>query len=111
VTGAATFDSTLIAGTLLRFTTGSPIAVTQDSIITPTNTLQPLSAAGACSTASIAALTAGTYVWFYNTSANVITITDTGTLLLSGNIALGQYDTLLLWCDGTNWMQLATSNN
>ena len=46
-----------------------------------------------------------------NNSNTTITISDTGTLKLSGNIALGQYDTLVLISDGTNWVQLATTNN
>lgn len=30
---------------------------------------------------------------------------------LTGNLALGQYDSVLLFSDGTNWVQLATANN
>ena len=42
---------------------------------------------------------------------NTITITDTGTLKLSGNAALGQYDTITLWSDGTNWIEISETNN
>jgi hypothetical protein len=53
----------------------------------------------------------GMFLWLTNVSTPTLTITDTGTTMLSGNLALGQYDTLLLRFDGTNWLQVSTSNN
>jgi len=46
-----------------------------------------------------------------NVGSNTITLTDTGTLKLSANAALGQYDTITLQSDGTNWIELAKANN
>jgi len=95
----------------LRALPMTPIAVSNNSIITTTGVYQPLTATAACGTSSIAAAAAGTMVVFENLSNNTITLTDTGTLLLSGNAALGQYDTLSLISDGTNWIQVSKSDN
>lgn len=111
VTGAVNNTTTQIVGTFLILTPATVITVTDGSIITPTTTYQPLAAAGAVGTASIAVKPIGTLLRLINTSAQTITITDTGTLVLSADIALGQYDTLLLLSDGVNWIQVATSNN
>ncbi len=43
--------------------------------------------------------------------AQTITISDTGTLKLTGDLALGTADTLRLLSDGTNWYQISTANN
>lgn len=117
LTGATTVDGNLSTGGDLQVaeflrTAGKPaITVTADSIITPTGTFQGIEAAGAVGTASIAAGSAGDMLVLMNIDTNVITITDTGTLKLTGNIALGQYDTLTMISDGTNWIQIATANN
>jgi YVTN family beta-propeller protein len=71
----------------------------------------PLTASSAVGTSNITGCTKGQLVYLVNVGSNTITITDTGTLKLASNVALGQYDTLLLWCDGTNYIQVATSNN
>lgn len=87
------------------------ITVAQNSVITPTGVYQPLTAEATCGTASIAALPAGNIVVFENLSTNTITLTDTGTLKLGGNAALGQYDTLTVISDGTNWIQVSKVDN
>ena len=103
-------DATL--GADLIFAAQTAVTVTQDSTITPLGVYVPIqNQTGAVSTSSIAAGTAGQLLILTNISANTITITDTGTVMLSANIALGQYDTLALLADGTNWLQLSTSNN
>ncbi len=120
--GAAWVDPLILRGVLqplyaslqvngLRAVAQTTITVSNNSIITPTGVYQPLTAAAACGTASIAALPAGSVVIFENLSANTITLTDTGTLLLAGNAALGQYDTLTVISDGTNWIQLSKADN
>jgi hypothetical protein len=45
------------------------------------------------------------------TNFDTITLTDTGTLKLSGNAALGQYDNITLMSDGANWVELSETNN
>ena len=55
--------------------------------------------------------TAGRVIVLVNVGSNTITLTDTGTLKLSGNAALGQYDNITLMSDGTNWVELSETNN
>lgn len=86
--------------------------ITAGGTITPTGTYHQITADAARGTSSVAGVsTAGRVVTLVNVGSNTITLTDTGTLKLTGNIALGQYDSLLLLSDGTNWVQLATANN
>ncbi len=98
-------------GTFQRLTPGTTVVVTTDGTITPAASYQPLSSAGNVQTASIATGTAGDVLYMINTSNTTITISDTGTLKLGGNRALGQYDTLTLVSDGTNWVEKAYTNN
>ena len=101
----------LTVSTFGKFTKQTGVVVAQGSIITPTGTYQPISAAGAVSTGSIATGTAGEILILTNTAANTITISDTGTLKLAGDAAIGQYDTLTLLSDGTNWLQVSKADN
>lgn len=87
------------------------IMVTQDSTISPTGSYQPLTAENDVSTSSITAGSAGDVLYLTNTVTWTITLTDTGALKLSGNAALGQYDTLLLIADGTNWIEVVQTDN
>lgn len=99
------------AGTLIRAQAATAISVTQGATLTLAGSNQPLDSAGNVSTGAIAAGTAGDLVWLRNQGSNTITISDTGTLVLSGNAALGANDTLLLYFDGTNWVELAQADN
>lgn len=85
------------------------ITMTQAGTLTPTGSYQPITAGGSISFGDITAGEAGDLLVLINTSSN--TITDTGTLKLSGNAALGQYDTITLWSDGTNWIEISETNN
>lgn len=120
VTGAITGASITTtgidtAGTFRIDVAATPVAVTPGGTVTPLGSYQPITAAasgtGTSTIAGCASGTAGERVTFVNTSANTITFTDTGTLKLSGNAALGQYDDLILICDGTNWIQTGKTDN
>jgi hypothetical protein len=89
----------------------SQITVTAGGIITPTGTFVQLTAAGAVTAGVFAPGAEGRVLIVENATTNAITIPDSTTNMLSGAIVLGQYDTLTLISDGTNWIQVATSNN
>jgi hypothetical protein len=96
----------------IRYTKGTTQTLTASAEITSVNTFQPISAAGAIGTSAIASgVQPGSLLVIENVANVAIVITDTGTTMLTGNITLGQYDTLGLIWDGTNWVQLYTANN
>ena len=99
----------LSGGLTLANQTG--IVVTDNLTISPTGSYQPISAAGAVGTSSITAGSAGDLLILTNTGSNAITISDTGTLKLSSDAALGQYDSLFLLSDGTNWIEIGEGAN
>ena len=53
----------------------------------------------------------GDFLAIVNLGSNTVTISDTGIMKLSGDAALGQTDTILLVCDGTNGYEVAQTNN
>lgn len=102
-----------VSGDVLN-TRATTVTVTTDGTITPAGRYQPLSAAGNVQTSSIAGCDSsneGRLVTFINGSNTTITITDTGTLKLSGNAALAQYDSLTVMCDTANWIEVGETNN
>lgn len=103
-------DDAVVTGDL-TWTPQTVVTITQAGTLTPTGSYQPLIAGGAVSFGSIVAGTAGDLLILQNTGTNAITITDTGTLKLSGNTALGQFDTITLLSDGTNWIEIAQTDN
>lgn len=105
VTDDATISSTLV------YSQQTALTVTDGGTITPTGTYQLLTAAGAVGASVSTSCTAGSIFHFENTANQTITITDTGNIVLAGNAALGQYDTLTVICDGTRVVELARANN
>lgn len=97
----------------VRYTRGTTQTLTFGSVITDVATFQPIGAAGAIGLSGISTATsvAGDILILENVVNQAITISDTGTTMLSGNLTLGQYDTLGLVFDGTNWVELYTTNN
>lgn len=100
-------------GTFLSLQPGAVRVVTNGGTITPLASYQPISSTTAVGTSDIAAAGAGTVLRLINVGTQTITLTDTGTLYLSGNIALGANDSLLLMSKGTGegWVQIGTSDN
>lgn len=116
-TGNASFAGTvavngsdLAVSQMLAIVPQTAISVTNGGIITPTGTIQLLTAAGNV-TPTIAAGSSGDVVTLINTANLTITIVDTTGYLLSGNIVLGQWDSATLVWYGTSWIQVAESDN
>lgn len=112
-TGAITGSSFAgqVAATRLNTTEGAEFTVTAGENITPTHTLHFITAAGVITAGSVAPGTQGMRLTLINSGTNAITINDGAPMILSGNIALGQWDSLSLVYRGTSWIQVATSNN
>ena len=110
-TGGIVTAGDITAQADMTLSPGTTIAVTMNGYITPTSSYQPLSSAGTVNTVNIAAGEAGDFLILENTSATSIVFTDTGVLKLGGTRTLGQYDTLTLVSDGTNWIELVLGNN
>lgn len=106
----AVTDDVTTGGSLL-LSAQSVITVTNGATLSPTGSYQPIASAAAVGFGAITVAAAGTELVLVNTVNQTITITDTGTLKLAGNIALGQYDALRLISDGTNWIQVAPVGN
>ena len=110
--GAATVGTSLGVGTSIDFGDQSAVTVTNGGTIAVTDDFVPLTAAGSVGTGTITGCsTLGKVSLLYNTANQTITISDTGTLKLSGNAALGQYDTLSLMGDGSNCIEFAQADN
>jgi hypothetical protein len=108
-TGVVRF-SIVSAGKFYRAVPRTAISVTAGSLITPTGTYQRLSSAGTV-TPTMGTATAGDLVTLINTTATTINLADSGIAKLSAAWAGGQYDTLTLRFDGTNWLELSRSDN
>lgn len=101
---AASFGGDLV------LTAQTAISVTDGGVITATGAYQPLESAAEV-TATIAAGDAGATLVLVNTANTTINIADTGAAKLSAAAALGQYDSLTLISDGTNWIEVSRSDN
>lgn len=86
------------------------ITVTDGAAFAPTGKFQPITAAGAV-TPTITVKAAGFDLVLFNSGTNAILIVDTGTTKLSSSYTMGQYDSLHLVSDGTNWIEIGRSNN
>lgn len=95
-------------GTFLQPVEQTRVVVSDGSTITPLGSFQPISSTANTGTSSIAAPTGvNNLLVLQNVGSSTITLTDTGTLKLSGNAALANNDTIVLIFDGTNWTQIA----
>jgi hypothetical protein len=110
-TDDVTAGDDLSVGGWINGNAATSLTITAGGTITPTGTYQRITAAAARGTSSVTGHAAGRILVLVNVGSNTITLTDTGTLKLSGNAALGQYDTITLQSDGTNWIELAKANN
>lgn len=103
-----TDDATV--GGLLTHLAADAITVTDGAAFAPTGSYQPITAAGEV-TPTMTVGSAGQVVMIVNTSAQTINLADTGTAKLTAAFAMGQYDSLTLLSDGTNWIEIARADN
>lgn len=111
--GGVTGFANLRISNFYRSAPRTAITLTNNATLNATGTFQLITAAAAIGTsgANITVKPAGTELILLNTGSNTITFTETGTLKSAGNIALGALDSATLRSDGTNWYQVAASNN
>jgi hypothetical protein len=111
--GGVTGFASLRVSNFYRAAPRAAITLTNNATLNATGTFQQITAASAIGTsgANITVKPAGTILILLNTGSNTITFTETGTLRSAGNIALGALDSATLLSDGTNWTQIAASNN
>ena len=109
-TGDTALGGSVALGDFTSFEYSGNLAVLDGGPLTPVRTFQQISAAAA-SGMTVTTVARGAVVTLINMGSNTVTITDTGTTMLSANAALGQYDSLTLISDGTNMIELARSNN
>jgi hypothetical protein len=113
-TDDATVGDDLLVGGYLKFTPQDVITVTNNSVITPTGSLQYLTSAATRGTRLVVTTTvpAGTIQIFrVATGSSGVTLTDTAPLCLVGNAVLTAGDTLGLLHNGVCWEQLFKNDN
>jgi hypothetical protein len=111
VNTTSTLTGDVTMGGNLLLTSQAAATITNGATLTPSGSYQPITAAGTVGFGAISAGTAGNLLYLVNTANQTITITDTGTLKLAGNAVLGQFDSLTLLSDGTNWIQVSKADN
>ena len=108
--GTFSADGTITTQGNLYLIPGTAITVTDGSTITPTTAIQELASAGNVG-AALASCGDGQVLVLVNTTNTTITITDTGTIRLAGNAALGQWDSLTVVGSGVTCVEVARANN
>ncbi len=114
--GALTVSSgsvSLGGGKILGHTiygTATPATVVTGTALAPGAFVQPVTIATA-GTVPLTIPSAGVRVCIHNTGSQAVTIADTGNQVLAGNFALGQYDVLCGFSDGTRFIETSRSNN
>ncbi len=114
--GDVTASADISTGLFLKLAEQTFISVTAAGTITPTGTYQPIQSGSAVTTSLSIAIadgeTVGQILILVNeNAADVIIIDDGANTHLSGNISLGNDDTLWLIWDGADWLELGHVDN
>jgi len=110
--GMTLSDGDAVIADDLRVGAQSSIQVANTTSFTPTGTCQVITATTEVTpTIATGGATAGDFLLLTNESSNTINLADSGTTKLSAAWAGGQYDVLVLWFDGTNWLEVSRSDN
>jgi hypothetical protein len=111
-TGTITGQAELQVGTFVNLAECTATTVTDGAVFTPTHTYTPITAAGEVTpTVETTGYTSGDLLVLTNEGTNTINLADSGTMMLTAAWAAGQYDTLWLMFDGTNWLEISRANN
>lgn len=106
--GNVVSQSVVRFATFLQPVKQTRIVVTDGSTITPLGTYTAISATATTGTSSIASPAGSNPILIlHNIGSATITLTDTGTLHLTGNGTLTADDSTILIWDGAAWNQLA----
>ena|SRR5688572_9248715 len=110
--GVTGFSSIRVTG-FYREQPRTVITVTANSTINATGGYQRIAAASAVGTSgdNLVVEPAGTLLTLVNVGSNTVTITETANTVSAGNVALGAGDSATFLSDGSNWYQIAASNN
>jgi len=103
-------DGDLVVADDVRVISQTLQTVTNGDAFTVTGTYQEITAAGEV-TPTITVGTVGDLLVLINVGSQTINVADSGIQMLSAAWAAGQYDVLVLWCDGTNWIEISRSDN
>lgn len=107
--GMMSFDGGIIKGHHI-LGTATPATVVSGTALAPGAARQPVSIATA-GTVPLTIPSAGVTVCIWNTGSQAVTIADSGNQVLAGNFAMGQYDVLCGFSDGTRFIEINRSNN
>ena len=92
------------------YATSTPATVVTGTALAPGAVMQPISIATA-GTVPLTIPSAGVQFCVWNTGSQAVTIADSGNQVLAGNFAMGQYDVLCMFSDGTRLIERSRSNN
>ncbi len=111
VTSNSTLGEDVLVDNYQSFTKQTRIVVTDGSTITPLGTYTPISSTATTGTSAITAgERAGQLLILHNVGSSTITLTDTGTLHLTGNGTMTSDDSTMLIWDGSAWNQIAAES-
>jgi hypothetical protein len=111
VTGNSTLGEDVLVDNYQSFTKQTRVVVTDGSTITPLGTYTPISSTATTGTSAITAgERAGQLLILHNVGSSTITLTDTGTLHLTGNGTMTADDSTMLIWDGSAWNQIAAES-
>ena len=109
-------DTTWVIGGFTTAAEQTAEVVTEGSTIVATGTYQPISSAGAVTTSATTAIADGVVngqilILVNENASDTIIVKNGANTHLTGDITLGNDDTLTLMWDGADWLEIATSNN
>jgi len=109
-------DTTWAFSGFVAYNEAAGVIVTEGSTITALGTYQPISSAGAVTTSATTAIADGVkngqmLILVNENASDTIIIKDSANTHLTGDVTLGNDDTLVLLWDGADWLAIGGENN